>query len=149
VLPPARPGPGRASTVPAKALAGGALLPGLVAAQVPPTEARVLVRMLSSVERRAQVVALVESAPVGRLRRHGGVVGVLDGAAGRYLATRSTGADGTDWITVAPCDPRRLRHRVAGLLPPAGRAVTANPSPATCRRSGVDPPPLRPPRRPR
>jgi EspG family len=154
-LPPARPGPGQASRVPAQALAGaaagGALVPGLVAARVPLTEARVLDRMLSSVERRAQVVALVESAPDGGLRRHGGVVGVLGGPAGRYLVTRSTGPDGTDWITVAPCDPRRLRHRVAGLLPPAaGRAITpAVPSPATRRRSGFDPPPLRPPRRPR
>jgi hypothetical protein len=121
-----------------------------VAARVPLNEARVLDRMLSSVERRAQVVAL-ESAPNGGLRRHGGVVGVLDGTAGRYLVTRSTGPDGTDWITVAPCDPRRLRHRVAGLLPPpAVRAITsAVPPPTTRRRSGVDPPPLRPPRRPR
>ena len=152
-LPPARPGPGRASTVPASVLAGiagGALVPGLVAARVPLTEARLLDRMLSSAERRAQVVAL-ESTPNGGLRRHGGIVGVLDGTAGRYLVTRSTGPDGTDWITVAPCDPRRLRHRVAGLLPPpAVRAITsAVPPPATRRRSGVDPPPLRPPRRPR
>jgi hypothetical protein len=127
-------------------------VPGLVAARVPLTEARVLDRMLSSVERRAQVVALVESTPGGGLRRHGGVVGVLDGPAGRYLVTRSTAPDGTDWITVAPCDPRRLRHRVAGLLPLTGRAVTPavpDPPPTTRRRSGSAPPPRRPPRRPR
>ena len=68
-LPPARPGPGRASTVPASVLAGvagGALVPGLVAARVPLTEARVLDRMLSCVERRAQVVALEAATLVSR-----------------------------------------------------------------------------------
>ena len=103
-------------------------MPGLVAARVPLTEARLLDRMLSAVERRAQVVALVESAPDGGLRRRGGVIGVLDGPAGRYLVTRARLPDGTDWITGGP-----VRRRAGcgtgspGCCPPPARPLTVGP----------------------
>jgi hypothetical protein len=119
-LPPARPGIGRTCTVPTPVLSAAAaapqLVPALVAAGAPAGEARLLERMLGSVRRRAQVVALVESAPDGPPRRRGGVVGVLDGRDGRYLVSRTTGPDGTEWTSVGPADPRRLRHRIGTLL---------------------------------
>jgi hypothetical protein len=72
--------------------------------------------MLGATQRRAQVVAMVESAPGGPPRRRGGVVGVLDGHGGRYLVSRTTGPDGTEWTSVAPADPRHLRRRIGALL---------------------------------
>ena len=150
-LPPGRPGPGRACTVPTAVLAdaggGDALVAGLVAGGISPTEARLLGRILGSVERRAQVVALVESAPGRGLHRQGGVIGLLDGAPGRYLLTHRTAPDGTEWTTVAPCDPRRLQQRLAALLRRPGPA--APPAAVTRRRSRSGPPPLPPPRPPR
>ena len=120
VLPPARPGPGRTCTVPTPVLSAAAgapqLVPALVAAGAPPGEARLLAWMLGTTRRRAQVVALVESSPDAPLRRTDGVVGVLDGHGGRYLVSRTTGPDGTDWTSVAPADPRHLRRRIGALL---------------------------------
>ncbi|WP_219415673.1 ESX secretion-associated protein EspG, partial [Pseudonocardia nigra] len=127
VLPPARPGPGRAATVPTDVLAAATAAPtggiraALVARDVTPTEAGLLARMLRGVEGRAQIVALTADR-WGVLRRAGGVLGVLDGPRGRYAMSRSVGEDGTEWTTVAPTDVRRLRHRVAELLEgPGGR----------------------------
>ena len=120
-LPAAGPGPGRASTLPtsvlAAALAAPELVPALIGHGVPAAEARLLDRMLRRPDRQAQVVALRRDRH-GELRRVGGVVGILDGPHGRYLLSRSIGLDGTEWSTVAPIDARRLRHRVARLLPP-------------------------------
>jgi hypothetical protein len=127
VLPRARPGPGRASTVPTAVLAAAMAAPGtglraeLVERDVPASEARLLATMLGGTERRAQIVALAADR-WGVLRRSGGVLGVLDGPRGRYLLTRTVGEDGAEWTTVAPTDDRRLRHRVAELLAGASTA---------------------------
>ena len=137
VLAPGPPGPGPAGTVPSSALAPT----DPPAAPPVAAEARRLRRVLAAVERRAQVVALVESPPGDGLARRGGVIGVLDGPRGSYLVTRAVGSDGTEWITVAPCHPRRLRHLVAGLLPPWPPATSGRPAPGR--------PPPRPPRPPR
>jgi hypothetical protein len=131
-LPPERPGPGRACTVPtdvlAPALTGGEadLRAALVARAVAGTEAGLLARMLRGIERRAQLVALAADR-WEVLRRAGGVVVVLDGPRGRYLLTRSTAADGAEWTTVAPADARRLRHRVTELLAVAADAAGGPP----------------------
>ena len=79
-------------------------------------EARLLAWMLGATRRRAQVVALVKSAPDAPLRRTDGMVGVLDGHGDRYLVSRTTGPDGTEWTSVAPADPRHLRRRIGALL---------------------------------
>jgi hypothetical protein len=134
VLPGSPAGPGRATTLPTDVLtaalstvhggpvpgvarlgADGGLRAALVAGGVPTTDAGLLARMLSSTERRAQLVALTGDR-WGGTTRAGGVLGVLDGPRGRYLLTRSTAEDGVEWTTVAPADDRRLRHRLGELL---------------------------------
>jgi hypothetical protein len=121
VLPPAGAGHGRACTVPSDALSAALAGPvdqrraALVARDVPPDDAALLTRMLEGAESRAQLVALAADR-WGVLRRHGGVLTVVDGPRGRYLLTRTTGEDGVDWATVAPTDDRRLRLRLAELL---------------------------------
>jgi hypothetical protein len=95
--------------------AEGRLRAALQAADLSADEAAMVARMLGGAERRAQLVALTGDR-WGGSTRSGGVLGVLDGARGRYLLTRSTGEDGVEWSTVAPVDDRRLRHRLADLL---------------------------------
>ena len=124
VLPAASPGPGRSCTVPAEALTSGPLTDAratLLSYGVSAGDAGLLTRMLAGTGRRAQVVALAADR-WGVARRDGGVLTVLDGPRGRYLLTRSTADDGAEWVTVAPTDDRRLRHRFAELL---STAVTA------------------------
>jgi hypothetical protein len=127
-LPPAATGNGLACTVPTDALAAAlAATAGhrravLLAWDVPPTDAVLLVRMLEGIERRAQVVALAADR-WGVLHRGGGVLGVLDGPRGRYQLTRTTGEDGVEWSTLAPTDNRRLRHRMTELLAAAATAA--------------------------
>lgn len=111
-LPDAAP-PGRTTRPPGSA--EGRLRAALQAVDVAADEAALLARMLGAAERRAQLVALTGDR-WGGSTRCGAVLGVLDGARGRYLLTRSTGEDGVDWSTVAPVDDRRLRHRLADLL---------------------------------
>jgi hypothetical protein len=129
-LPAAGPGPGRASTLPTSVLAaalgahGTELRTALMAHGVPSADARLLARMLSGTQRRAQIVALATDK-WGVARREGGVVGVLDGPQGRYVMTRSVADDDVEWTTVAPTDARRLRHRVAELLDDASAAVAS------------------------
>ena len=123
-LPHSAPGLGRASTVPSALLAsataaasGTGLRAALLGANVPPTEAGLLARMLSGITAGAQIVSLVADR-WGVLRRSGGVLALLDAPRGRYLLTRSTGEDGVEWTTVAPTDTRRLAHRMSKLLTP-------------------------------
>lgn len=129
-LPQAGPGPGRAATLPSSVLAtalgahGTELRTALVSHGVPSVDARLVARMLSATQRRAQIVALATDK-WGVARREGGIVGVLDGPQGRYVMTRSVGDDGVEWTTVAPTDARRLRHRVAELLDDASAAAAS------------------------
>lgn len=121
VLPAVVAGAGRAAVLTTAALAGAlgatgvTLRAALIGRGVPAGDAALLARMPATGGGRAQIVALVADA-TGVLRRAGGVLGVLDGPAGRYLMTRTAGEDGVEWTTVAPADGRRLRHRVSGLL---------------------------------
>lgn len=121
VLPAAPPGPGRAASVPSTSLAAAlaqrrtGLRAALMAQDVPAPEAGLLQRMLAPGPGRAQVVALTTDA-AGIARRAGGVLGILDGPRGRYLMTRLLGVDDVEWITIAPADPRSLRHRMEVML---------------------------------
>jgi len=149
VLPSAPAGPGRATTLPTSVLAAalgaapggpapgpargtsplaavGGLRAALVGHGVAAAEAGLLARMIGGTEKRAQLVALTGDR-WGGTTRAGGVLGVLDGAQGRYLLTRCTGADGVEWTTVAPTDDRRLRHRLGELL-------TGATAPTSCAR---------------
>ncbi|WP_214367517.1 ESX secretion-associated protein EspG [Pseudonocardia sp. H11422] len=126
-LPIAGPGPGRASTVPTQVLAEALARPGelrqaLIARAVPSTEATLLARMLHDGGRRSQLTALATDR-WGVSRRLPRVLTVLDGPRGRYLLTRSTADDGTEWTTIGPADGRRLRHRVDELLSEAATAA--------------------------
>jgi hypothetical protein len=132
MLPSCPAGHGRAANVPTAALvaalgqpSGAGVRADLVTRGAAPDEAGQAARMLSGVRRRAQVAA-VAADQWGVPRRYGDVLGVLDGARGRYLMTRTRG-DGTDWTTVAPTDDRRLRHRIADLLTDAADAAAAEP----------------------
>lgn len=121
VLPPRRPGPGRAAAAPSALLAAALAEPGhglrsaLRSRGVPSADAGLLERMLAPGPGRAQVVALVTDA-AGIARRVGGVLGVIDGPGGRYVLTRRVGEDGVEWSTVAPADARGLRHRMKVML---------------------------------
>jgi hypothetical protein len=116
------PGPGRAAAVRDAALtaalhrpSGAGLRADLVARGADPTEAGLVARMLRAVAGRAQItVAVPDHWQV--VRRSPELLELLDGPAGRYLLTRSDGADGTRWASVAPVDDRRLRSRIVDLL---------------------------------
>jgi len=114
-------GPGRACTLPSAVLAAALSDPGpdlpaaLAARGVLGPDAELLARMLAGGSGRAQIVAMA-SDPSGVVRRRGGVLAVLDGPDGRYLLTRTLGAGGVEWSTVAPVDHRRLHHSAAELL---------------------------------
>lgn len=118
-IPPLRPRPGRAATVPTQTLLAACTVPdprrALIAQGVATSEAGLLARMAAGDVRRAQIVALLADAR-GVPHRHGGVLTLLDARTGRCLLTRATADDGVEWTTIAPVDDRRLRHRVAGLL---------------------------------
>lgn len=126
-LPAAGPGPGRSSTLPTQVLGEALANPAelrqvLIARNVPPVEAGLLARMLATAGGRSQLTALATDR-WGVARRLSRVLTVLDGPRGRYLLTRSTAEDGTDWTTVGPTDDRRLRHRVDELLDDAVAAA--------------------------
>nr|WP_275404128.1 ESX secretion-associated protein EspG [Pseudonocardia acidicola] len=126
-LPAAGPGPGRSSTLPTHVLGEALANPAelrqvLIARNVPPVEAGLLARMLATAGGRSQLTALATDR-WGVARRLSRVLTVLDGPRGRYLLTRSTAEDGTDWTTVGPTDDRRLRHRVDELLDDAVAAA--------------------------
>ncbi len=130
VLPSTDPRPGRATTVPTMVISAGLAVPrtgsraALIARDRSVTEGTLLSRMLGAGRGRAQIAALVTDTS-GVARRSGGVLGVLDGTSGRYLATRRLAEDGVEWTTVAPTDDRRLRHRVTELLDEARASVGA------------------------
>lgn len=125
VAPRSEAGPGLCTTVPTAVLAAALTAQPaerraeLRRQDVPAAEASLLARLLGGVRGRAQIVAAATDES-GVARRAGGVLGILDGARGRYLLTRAAAEDGVEWTTVAPTDDRRLRYRVAELLTGAG-----------------------------
>lgn len=52
----------------------------------------------------------------GTMRRAGRVIAFHDTDSGRYLVQLGTGADGQDWVTVAPADNQLLSTRIWELL---------------------------------
>ena len=126
VAPRSGAGPGRCATVPTAVLAAALAAPPtelraeLRRQDVPVAEASLLARVLGGVRGHAQVVAAGAAGSGSGVRRVGPVLGILDGARGRYHLTRTVGEDGVEWTTVAPMDERRLRHRMAELLAGAG-----------------------------
>lgn len=57
------------------------------------------------------------------VRTRSAVLSWFDTASGRYLTRSSTGADGREWITIAPTDVATLRQRVAELVSDVGGRV--------------------------
>lgn len=118
------PGPGRAVTVPAAALdcalRGAPRQPDgfareLTRSGIPDRDAQTLVAMCDGAGRRGQFGG-ARRRPDGRLRRADHVVGVHRTPAGDYLQLRrNRGRDGAT-VTVAPCDPNRLREHLGALV---------------------------------
>ncbi|WP_019813768.1 ESX secretion-associated protein EspG [Saccharomonospora saliphila] len=54
------------------------------------------------------------------------VLSWFDTETGRYLTQASRGADGRDWIIIAPADAPTLRHRLAEMLTTAADATVAH-----------------------
>lgn len=64
--------------------------------------------------RGGQIGVNVRAAAGGRSRSP--VLSWFDTESGRYLTQVSRGADGRDWITIAPADAATLRHRIGEML---------------------------------
>jgi hypothetical protein len=142
LTPGQRPGSGRAATVPSVELeaalhhpSGAGLRGDLVDRGVDREEAGLIAHMLHGVDRRAQIAVLAPDR-WGVLRRSDVLVEVVDTPRGRYLMTRTRGADGTSWTNVAPVDDRRLRQRLAELVEPYEEPV----SPGRRAASAAGPP---------
>jgi hypothetical protein len=122
-LPSAQAGAGRSVTLPAADLtaaydgvAGGCpVYEGLTERGVDPADAELVESIFAAVRSRAQVATMVADS-WGVLRRPPGFLTILDTRYGRYLMRRDPAGDGTDWVTLAPTDPRRTLHRLDELL---------------------------------
>lgn len=54
-------------------------------------------------------------------RQRSSVLAWFDTESGRYLSLSATGADGREWVTVAPADPKTLRFRIGEMIADATR----------------------------
>ena len=81
---------------------------------------QVLARFAAQRNHRAGQLGVNARKPMGGHARPP-VLSWFDTGTGRYLTYAKRGADGHEWITIAPADPPTLRHRLGELL----AAVTA------------------------
>ena len=127
---PVRPaGRGRAVTLPTAVLAevltgeDGADVAGTLAELgTDPDDAATVAGVLRGPAHRGQVAAVVHDR-WGSPHRPVGHLTLLDAPDGRYRLTRSTAADGREWSTLAPVDPRRLHGLLADMLDAAQEEV--------------------------
>lgn len=122
-------GPGPAVTLPTATLAAmltdtpcGDVVTALTELGTDPHDAAVLGRVLRGPAHRGQVTAVVYDRWGGPHRPVPHVT-LLDSPGGRYRLTRRAGADGTEWSTVAPVDPRGLHALLAELLDTAAEQL--------------------------
>jgi ESX secretion-associated protein EspG len=81
---------------------------------------QVLASFAAQRNHRAGQFAVNARKPLGG-RSRSPVLSWFDTDSGRYLTYAKPGADGHEWITIAPADPPTLRHRLGELM----TAVTA------------------------
>ena len=79
------------------------------------TDRQVLKALSEQPKIRAGQLAVNARNPMGG-RKRSPVLSWFDTESGRYLTYSKRGADGTDWITIAPADAPTLRHRLGELL---------------------------------
>jgi hypothetical protein len=80
-----------------------------------PADRQVLASLARQRNRRAGQLAVNARKPLGG-RTRSPVLSWFDTESGRYLTYAKRGADGTDWITIAPADAPTLRHRLTELM---------------------------------
>jgi ESX secretion-associated protein EspG len=85
-----------------------------------PADRQVLAGLAAQRNHRAGQFAVNARKPMGG-RSRSPVLSWFDTDTGRYLTYAKRGADGHEWITIAPADPPTLRHRLGELM----TAVTA------------------------
>lgn len=76
---------------------------------------QVLARFAAQRNHRAGQLGVNARKPLGG-RARPPVLSWFDTDTGRYLTYAKRGADGHEWITIAPADPPMLRHRLGELL---------------------------------
>jgi len=76
---------------------------------------QVLARFAAQRNHRAGQFGVTARKPMGG-RSRPPVLSWFDTDSGRYLTYAKRGADGHEWITIAPADPPTLRHRLGELL---------------------------------
>jgi hypothetical protein len=76
---------------------------------------QVLARFAAQRNHRAGQFGVTARKPLGG-RSRPPVLSWFDTDTGRYLTYAKRGADGHEWITIAPADPPTLRHRLGELL---------------------------------
>jgi hypothetical protein len=114
LLPAARRGTQQSITLPAEELAN--LRAGRPAGPTT-VDRQVLARLSAQPKLRAgQLAANAGKRMGGRIRSP--VLSWFDTLSGRYLTYAKRGADGREWITIAPADAATLRHRLGVLLDP-------------------------------
>jgi hypothetical protein len=79
------------------------------------TERAVLARFAKQTNHRAGQLAATARKPMGG-RSRSPVLSWFDTDTGRYLTYARRSPDGREWITIAPADPRTLRHRLTELM---------------------------------
>lgn len=80
-----------------------------------PADRQVLAHLAKQRNRRAGQLAVNARKPMGG-RARSPVLSWFDTESGRYLTYAKRGADGTEWITIAPADAPTLRHRLTELM---------------------------------
>jgi len=76
---------------------------------------QVLARFAAQRNRRAGQLAVNARKPMGG-RTRSPVLSWFDTETGRYLTYAKRGADGREWLTIAPADAPTLRHRLTELM---------------------------------
>lgn len=128
LLPPAPRGKERSITIPAEELVTGAgadfmrRSPGPGAnGSISDDDRKALARLHAEPRSRGgQIGANVRSEAGTKSRAP--ALSWFDADSGRYLTQASEGADGREWITIAPADAAGLRHRIGEMLLSAERA---------------------------
>lgn len=117
LLPRGTRGTERSLTMPVEQLVAGAGADFMQRKGVPETEGdrKALARLYAQERLRGgQIAANVRD--VAGLRSRSPVLSWFDAESGRYLTKATSGADGREWITIAPVDVATLRQRIAELV---------------------------------
>lgn len=118
LLPGAPRGKERSLTVPIGALMAGAgadFMRRSGGGPISDEDRKALARLHAQPRLRGGQIGVTGRSEAGTKSR-GPVLSWFDTESGRYLTQASAGADGTEWITIAPADAAHLRHRIGEML---------------------------------